>query len=137
MRSYSRRVLGTLVERLEAKIAFSDGCWTWTAALSGRGYGVIRWAGRNHLAHRMVYIVLVGPIPAGMDLDHTCENTACVNPAHLEPVADAENKRRQAERRRTCKARLHPWAESRVRRGAGWRCGKCERLGQQRRAGRS
>lgn len=33
----------------------------------------------------------VGPIPEGMDLDHTCRNRGCVNPEHLEPVTTQVN----------------------------------------------
>ncbi|MEV7034630.1 HNH endonuclease signature motif containing protein [Streptomyces sp. NPDC093272] len=37
----------------------------------------------------------VGPIPAGMELDHLCFVTMCVNPTHMEPVTPEENLRRR------------------------------------------
>lgn len=43
------------------------------------------------MAHRAVYEHLRGPIPVGLELDHLCRNTRCVNPAHLEPVTHREN----------------------------------------------
>jgi hypothetical protein len=41
-----------------------------------------------------VYELLVGPIPAGLVIDHLCRVPSCMNPAHLEPVTNAENIRR-------------------------------------------
>jgi hypothetical protein len=74
-----------------------DGCWYWTGATDGR-YGDYN-AGRSgknlHIkAHRMAYLLLVGPIPEGHQLDHLCRNYLCVNPSHLEPVTQQENNRR-------------------------------------------
>lgn len=61
------------------------------------------------MAHRMAYEELVGPIADGLQIDHLCRVRCCVNPAHLEPVTQAENIRRgvsptAANRRKThCK----------------------------------
>lgn len=46
---------------------------------------------RAVLAHRLAYEILVGPVPAGLTLDHLCRNRACMNPAHLEPVTMRAN----------------------------------------------
>lgn len=45
-------------------------------------------------AHRVAYEMVVGSIPAGLDLDHLCRNRGCVNPWHLEAVPRGENLRR-------------------------------------------
>lgn len=42
-------------------------------------------------AHRIAWQRLVGPVAAGLDLDHGCRNKPCCNPAHLEPVTRQEN----------------------------------------------
>lgn len=70
----------------------STGCWLWQGARTEEGYGRYRHAGEpQRRAHRFAYEVLVGPIPAGLVLDHLCRVRNCVNPAHLEPVTDREN----------------------------------------------
>lgn len=46
------------------------------------------------VAHRVVWEILVGPIPEGLDLDHLCRNRKCVNPDHLEPTTRQVNLRR-------------------------------------------
>jgi hypothetical protein len=66
-------------------------CWPWLGAMDGDGYGIFRYRGRHLKAHKAVYEKLVGPVPAGRELDHTCCNRRCVNPAHLEPVTHREN----------------------------------------------
>lgn len=90
----------SVMERLWARFIKTDsGCWQWTAATI-RGYGAInlgKVAGSTitRYAHRVAYEYLVGPIPAGHDIDHLCRNTLCINPAHLEPVTRSKNAQRQ------------------------------------------
>ena len=80
------------VARFWAKVDRTGDCWTWTAALRRPGgYGQFWAAGRMVGAHRFAFTLLVGPIPAGLELDHLCRNHACVNPEHLEPVTQAVN----------------------------------------------
>lgn len=83
----------------EKLIAYSKdaegGCRIWLRKLRS-GYGRIHLNGSPGLksAHRVSYETFVGPIPDGLQIDHLCRNTACINPAHLEPVTPHENARR-------------------------------------------
>jgi hypothetical protein len=80
-------------ERFFARVVKGDSCWIWTGNLHRNGYGNAWNAreGRGQLAHRYAYEALVGPIPEGMQLDHTCHDRACVNPGHLRPVTNKQN----------------------------------------------
>lgn len=61
-----------------------NGCWVWTAATSGKGYGRYGVAGnRTALAHRVSWELTHGPIPNGALVLHNCDNPPCVNPDHL------------------------------------------------------
>ena len=58
-------------------------CWLWTGHKGSRGYGRFGTAGGKILAHRYSYQIHNGPIPEGLDVCHTCDVPACVNPDHL------------------------------------------------------
>jgi HNH endonuclease len=49
---------------------------------------------RKKKAHRMAWERKYGPIPEGMEPDHTCRNRGCVNTDHMELVTNLDNLRR-------------------------------------------
>lgn len=83
----------TAEERFWLNVVKSDGCWTWRGSHS-EGYARFMVQGRTVGAHVYSYTLLVGPVPAGLELDHVCRNRGCVNPKHLDPVTTLENIRR-------------------------------------------
>lgn len=87
----------SLLERLESKyvVDASSGCWNWIGATANKRnkwvYGLIMVDRKLQMAHRAMYEQKVGKIPDGLQIDHLCRNTRCVNPDHLEPVTAKEN----------------------------------------------
>lgn len=67
-----------------------NNCWNWIGGIT-EGYGIAWYKGKSWRAMRIIYILLKGDIPEGLQLDHLCRNTICVNPEHLEPVTSREN----------------------------------------------
>ena len=110
--SYSWGYDQTNVEFFEC-VAVSERCWIWLGVRDkSDGYGKYtvfdptrKWNTRNVPAHRWAWVLLRGPIPEGLELDHLCQIRLCVNPDHMEPVTHAENKKRA--RKPFCK-RGHP-----------------------------
>lgn len=98
------------LEKVEAR-ADAKGCILAKGAKDRDGYG----RSGNTAAHRVAWEEAKGrKIPEGMEIDHTCENRACINVDHLELVSHAENMRRIAERNRKRKQqrRLDAWTSS-------------------------
>lgn len=76
-----------------------SGCWEWLGYADKNGYARIYDPARPkgsqvQWAHRAFWEREHGLVPAGLELDHTCCNTICVNPAHLDSVTRAEHVRR-------------------------------------------
>lgn len=80
------------------KFTVGDDCWDWQKGKDANGYGQhyvnLSEGGKVLYAHRVSYMLFVGPILHEMVIDHTCRNPACVNPEHLEQVTRGENVRR-------------------------------------------
>lgn len=79
------------VFRLLGSVVIVESCWEWVRYRNNFGYGVTFYQGTNRLAHRVSYMLHVGPIPPGLEIDHICNNRGCVNPAHLRLVTHREN----------------------------------------------
>lgn len=121
----------------------ASGCWQWTGHVLPSGYAEVCFRGKNHRVHRLMYEAANGPIPEGLDVLHSCDNTLCFNPAHLSVGEQAENSRQSVDRGRHAKIQNthcpaghsyaeHAWINPRT----GWRaCKTCNRIKQRLLAG--
>lgn len=125
----------SLLTRIAALTDRSGGqgaCWRFQGFIDKDGYGRIyldRETGSTG-AHRAAYVAHVGNIPPGMQVDHRCFNTACVNPAHLRLLTREANEVRQRKSFRTHCLNGHEYTAANTRRppnGTGRVCRACDR----------
>jgi hypothetical protein len=114
------------------------GCWEWIGARDSRGYGNVKVDRRVRKAHRVIYELVHGPVPPGLECDHRCRVPWCVNPEHVELVAHTENVRRgaakwvpgarQRAKKRCPQGHAYTKANTYVRPSTGGRaCRTCDR----------
>jgi hypothetical protein len=77
----------------------SDGCWLYNGKADSYGTTMTTHS-RRLTVHRWVYETLMGEIPEGHVLHHTCQNPGCCNPEHLMPLTQGEHASIHAELRR-------------------------------------
>lgn len=110
------------------------GCWPWLMSVNGKGYGQINFKRKNYKAHRVVYEMMVGKVPANKQLDHLCRNRRCVNPRHLEVVDSRTNTLRGVgasalNARKTHCRRGHPLSGKNIYKSGGYRqCRACNKI---------
>jgi len=97
---------------LEERLLFNSvhdpetGCRIWLGRLNNKGYGTLTIRnGKPYpipiYAHRLAWELRnEREIPGGYTVEHECVNPACIEPDHMILLTDADNTRRQWERRR-------------------------------------
>jgi hypothetical protein len=105
----------TMTEIHACCIRTAKGCLEWQKGRDRDGYGKI--TRRTHLSahlrtHRIVWMLVNGPIPPGLQVLHRCDTPSCCEPAHLflgtnrDNIADRAAKGRSATGERVATARL-------------------------------
>lgn len=59
---------------LSRAVRDGNGCLLFTGATNVQGYGIVGHEGMGTLAHTALWRATRGPIPPGMELDHTCHD---------------------------------------------------------------
>lgn len=100
------------IEKILERTAYHRGCALWLGAQSRGGqrkslkstYGSIAIADRGPVVRAHVFVAFAFGIiddlrlPPGLQLDHTCERSLCLNPGHLELVTSTVNLERRWRR---------------------------------------
>lgn len=106
----------------------NTGCWLWVGQTTGESngnYGRLKVNGKNVPAHRVSWMLHVGPIPEGMIVCHKCDTPLCANPSHLflgttkENMADKVIKGRQAKGSHNGNSKLSESVVLQIRQSAG------------------
>lgn len=67
-------------------VNYYDGtpCWVWTGVLNKTGYGSVWFNGGSKTVHRVVYELLVGPVPKGLCIKRLREHAEAALPKKKE-----------------------------------------------------
>lgn len=89
---------------LPAKGDITKGCWIWTGAHDryGNFYLGVAEDGKKRFvkSHIFSFWLKKGVLPPGHIHRHSCDNTICCNPDHLEPGSEIQNRADAIERNR-------------------------------------
>ncbi len=94
--TFSENRLFRFLTKIDFEIHKDTGCWCWIGAKNEGGYGTVNDGQRVWIAHRLAWVMLVGPIDSDIHLHHLVEELGCigpncVNPYHLEPLSPEEH----------------------------------------------
>lgn len=126
------------LNRFHSGYSISDsGCWNWHRSTVGAGYGRMLVQGKLIRAHRLSFAIhnKIDPLP--FLVCHSCDNPACVNPAHLwrgtvlDNTRDMLSKGRHSRQQKSttgCIRCGHDRSDDYVDRRGGRRCRNCQKI---------
>jgi hypothetical protein len=97
-----------VVKRFWVKVRKGAGCWNFSAARSRFGYGQFALDGKIVPAHRVAWMLEMGPIARGLFIMHRCDNPSCVRPKHLRLATAQENQTDKALKGRSTYGAKNP-----------------------------
>lgn len=86
--SESEKAARYLLDRVQ--VGKADECWLWKLSTGSHGYGQLFWDHRVQTAHRFSYKLFKGD-PGRLQVNHSCGNRRCCNPAHLYAGTQLQN----------------------------------------------
>lgn len=103
---YAQRDDVKLIERFKSKLFKTEnGCWEMNTHLDKDGYPLI-WFVDNNIRGAQVSYVIYHKKPLTGIVCHTCDNPACVNPAHLFMATSKANTHDMLSKKRGCMQKL-------------------------------
>lgn len=83
------------VQKFWSRTRWEGECLVWTGPTIKSGgntrRGAINRQRKHILVYRFAYMLICGPIPAGLQILHSCDNPLCINPKHLFSGTQADN----------------------------------------------
>jgi hypothetical protein len=92
----------TLVDR-----STPEECWLWRSYKDADGRGRFKIGGTEYKAPRLAYFLSHGVDLGSLNANHSCDNPACCNPAHLWPGTQQDGMRDMQAKGRNPKGSRH------------------------------
>ena len=106
-------------EKIKRHSRDDGNCRVWAGALDRKGYGRVSVNKQVKFAHRVAWELQHGPIPAGKEVCHRCDNPACLRVDHLFLGTHRENMQDMARKLRSGCRKLSPYQVRAIRSAAG------------------
>jgi hypothetical protein len=110
-------IIASVLSRIEKTVDYmlahsapsENGCRNWMGSKNPKGYGWVRANAKTELAHRwMAHLAFGFDIDSPLQVLHTCDNPACVNPDHLFIGTDLDNMMDKVRKGRHGRTKLTP-----------------------------